>query len=89
MLALDSCAESHCKSCTICNTPRHVLVRCQIDESGKWHFVCPGKCWNSVSGGEIDAKSCMVECVGNTPDAGSVEETLTRIQGKIDTPMDH
>lgn len=58
MSSLKSSVESHGKSCTICNTARHILVRCQIDESGKWHFVCPGKCWNSVSGGEIDAKSC-------------------------------
>lgn len=48
--------HSHNKPCTLCQTPRPVLVRCQIDESGKWHFVCPGKCWKSVSGGEIDAK---------------------------------
>jgi hypothetical protein len=31
-----------------------VLVRCQIDESGQWHFVCPGACWKRVSGGVID-----------------------------------
>lgn len=42
------------KPCTLCNTPRDVLVRCQIDESGIWHFVCPGACWKSVSGGVID-----------------------------------
>lgn len=42
------------KPCTICGTPRDVLVRCQIDETGQWHFVCPGKCWKSVSGGVID-----------------------------------
>lgn len=46
----------HDKPCTICGTPRSVLVRCQIDESGMWHFVCPGKCWTSVSGGVEDAK---------------------------------
>ncbi|KAK4499076.1 hypothetical protein PRZ48_009588 [Zasmidium cellare] len=44
------------KPCTICNTPKDVLVRCQIDETGKWHFVCPGACWRSVSGGEEDAR---------------------------------
>lgn len=48
--------ESHNKPCTICHTPRPVLVRCQIDESGKWNMVCPGKCWQSVSGGVEDAK---------------------------------
>ena len=47
---------NHDKPCTICETPRPVLVRCQIDESGKWYFVCPGKCWQSVSGGVEDAK---------------------------------
>lgn len=47
---------SHDKPCTLCATPRSVLVRCQIDETGKWHFVCPGKCWHSVSGGVEDAR---------------------------------
>ncbi|KAK5175906.1 uncharacterized protein LTR77_001046 [Saxophila tyrrhenica] len=45
---------SHSKPCTLCSTPRDVLVRCQIDESGQWHFVCPGSCWKRVSGGVID-----------------------------------
>lgn len=44
------------KSCTICSTPRPVLVRCQIDDTQTWHFVCPGACWKSVSGGVEDAK---------------------------------
>ena len=44
------------KECTLCHTPRGVLVRCQIDESGTWNFVCTGKCWKSVSGGLEDAK---------------------------------
>lgn len=44
----------HRKPCTLCSQPRDVLVRCQIDETGKWHFVCPGSCWKSVSGGVID-----------------------------------
>ncbi|CAC9892480.1 hypothetical protein D6D02_09168 [Aureobasidium pullulans] len=44
------------KNCTLCSTPRDVLVRCQIDESAKWHFVCPGACWKSVSGGVEDAR---------------------------------
>lgn len=48
--------SGHEKLCTLCNTPRHVLVRCQIDETGIWHLVCPGTCWRSVSGGEEDAK---------------------------------
>ncbi len=45
---------AHRKPCTLCNTRRPVLVRCQIDSSGIWHFVCPGACWRGVSGGEID-----------------------------------
>lgn len=44
------------KECTLCHTLRQVLVRCQIDETQQWHFVCPGKCWKSVSGGVEDAK---------------------------------
>ncbi|KAK6443544.1 hypothetical protein LTR95_000371 [Oleoguttula sp. CCFEE 5521] len=47
-------ALSHQKKCTLCEAPRDVLVRCQIDSSGQWHFVCPGKCWKSVSGGIVD-----------------------------------
>lgn len=43
------------KSCTLCSQPQPVLVRCQIDATGAWHFVCPGHCWRSVSGGTIDA----------------------------------
>ena len=43
------------KPCTLCSKPQPVLVRCQIDASGTWHLVCPGKCWTSVSGGTIDA----------------------------------
>ncbi|KAL9532343.1 hypothetical protein SMMN14_04805, partial [Sphaerulina musiva] len=44
------------KPCTLCHTPRPVLVRCQIDDSGTWHMVCPGNCWKSVSGGMEDAR---------------------------------
>ncbi|KAM0693881.1 hypothetical protein Q7P36_006005 [Cladosporium allicinum] len=87
--------ESYRKNCTLCNKPRDVLVRCQIDpktpipapapkstsaststspsdpendsndtktttprppqlKPGAWHFVCPGSCWQRVSGGVID-----------------------------------
>ena len=60
--------SSYRKPCTLCHTPRDVLVRCQIDASiavdedtpptltkpGAWHFVCPGSCWKRVSGGVID-----------------------------------
>ncbi|EME38450.1 hypothetical protein DOTSEDRAFT_48665 [Dothistroma septosporum NZE10] len=41
--------------------PRPVLVRCQIDETGSWNFVCPGACWRSVCGGEEDARGMEKE----------------------------
>lgn len=44
----------HRKPCTICSTPRDVLIRCQIDSTSTWHFVCPGSCWGAVSGGVVD-----------------------------------
>lgn len=44
----------HSKPCTLCGKRRDVLVRCQIDDTGKWHFLCVGKCWQQVSGGKID-----------------------------------
>jgi hypothetical protein len=44
----------HSKPCTLRQRPRDVLVRCQIDETKKWHFVCKGKCWQQVSGGSAD-----------------------------------
>ncbi len=46
--------NDHRKACTLCGKLCDVRVRCQIDETGKWHLVCPGKCWNEVSGGGID-----------------------------------
>ena len=45
--------SAHSKPCTVCQNPRDVLIRCQIDDSRRWHFVC-GKCWRDVSGGEVD-----------------------------------
>lgn len=44
----------HSKPCTLCHMKRDVLIRCQIDETETWHFVCPGTCWKKVSGGQID-----------------------------------
>jgi hypothetical protein len=44
----------HSKPCSLCATRRDVLIRCQIDGSGKWYFVCTGKCWKDVSGGVVD-----------------------------------
>lgn len=46
--------EKGSKPCSICQRPRNVLIRCQIDATQKWHFVCTGKCWNEVSGGKVD-----------------------------------
>ena len=44
----------HRKECDLCHNPKDVLVRCRIDETQKWYFVCTSKCWKEVSGGEID-----------------------------------
>lgn len=44
----------HRKPCTLCGRLQDVRIRCQIDETGTWHFVCPGKCWRQVSGGVVD-----------------------------------
>ncbi|TKX24642.1 hydrolase-like protein 2 [Elsinoe australis] len=45
---------AHRKQCTLCGTPRDVLIRCQVDDTNKWHMICPGKCWQDVSGGVED-----------------------------------
>jgi len=42
------------KSCDLCHEPNDVLVRCQIDATTTWRFICPRKCWKNVSGGVID-----------------------------------
>ena len=42
------------KPCDLCHALNDVLIRCRTDETLKWHFVCPAKCWKRVSGGEID-----------------------------------
>ena len=47
-------SSKYSKPCDICQTPKDVLIRCQIDETAKWHFVCTGKCWREVSGGKVD-----------------------------------
>lgn len=49
------------KPCTLCSTPRSILVRCQIDASQTWNFVCPGACWKAVSGGVEDARDVEKE----------------------------
>ncbi|KAF2155234.1 hypothetical protein K461DRAFT_266533 [Myriangium duriaei CBS 260.36] len=53
-MARSSSPSAHRKPCTLCHTPRDVLIRCQIDDTGTWHMVCPGKCWQDVSGGVDD-----------------------------------
>lgn len=45
------------KNCDLCREPNDVLVRCQIDDTATWHFICPKKCWKVVSGGVIDGSS--------------------------------
>lgn len=42
------------KSCDLCKKPRDVLVRCRIDDTLQWHFICTGTCWKRVSGGVVD-----------------------------------
>ena len=46
--------SSYRKQCDLCQVPKDVLVRCRIDETLEWHFVCTSRCWKQVSGGEID-----------------------------------
>lgn len=41
------------KSCTLCDRPVDVLIRCTIDVSKVWNMVC-GTCWKKVSGGVVD-----------------------------------
>lgn len=41
------------KPCDVCQRERDLLVRCTVDESGKWVMVC-GTCWRGVSGGVVD-----------------------------------
>jgi hypothetical protein len=41
------------KPCDICSRQVDLLIRCQIDESKSWKMTC-GKCWNHVSGGQVD-----------------------------------
>lgn len=60
-LQVDSKAQKRSKSpsayrkpCDLCHTPNDVLVRCQIDQTCSWHFVCTKKCWKHVSGGIED-----------------------------------
>jgi hypothetical protein len=47
----------HSKPCDLCHRSRDVLIRCQIDETKQWHFVCTGKCWKDVSVGNQDGSS--------------------------------
>jgi len=41
------------KPCTLCDKPRDLLIRCQVDTTGKWHMAC-GRCWMRESGGQVD-----------------------------------
>ena len=42
------------KPCDLCHAPNDVLVRCSIDNTPVWYFVCTKNCWKKVSGGVID-----------------------------------
>ena len=42
------------KPCDLCHAPNDVLVRCRIDDTCAWYFVCTKKCWTKVSGGVVD-----------------------------------
>jgi len=54
-VALTPAGDPGSKKCTMCQKPRNVLIRCQIDDTGKWNFLCPGKCWRLASdGGHVD-----------------------------------
>jgi hypothetical protein len=45
---------SHSKPCFLRQRPRDVLIRCRVDETKRWVFVCTSKCWREVSGGRPD-----------------------------------
>jgi len=49
--------DAHRKSCDICSEKKNVLIRCQYDQTGVWHLICVGKCWQNVSGGKDDGDS--------------------------------
>ena len=42
------------KPCDLCQIPNNVLVRCRIDGTSIWYFVCTKGCWKRVSGGTVD-----------------------------------
>lgn len=111
--------ESYRKKCTLCNKPRDVLVRCQIDPNtpiptpapstspsnpddptpesvttpslkpGAWHFVCPGSCWQRVSGGVIDGdlaegrRGYRYGGMWKNKHAGASAKVPRRLRGKL------
>lgn len=42
------------KPCDLCHAQNDVLIRCCIDDTSAWYFVCGRNCWKKVSGGVID-----------------------------------
>jgi hypothetical protein len=46
-------AEASFRPCHLCAGAHPLLVRCRMDASGAWRFVC-GRCWVTVSGGGTD-----------------------------------
>ncbi|KAF2683795.1 hypothetical protein K458DRAFT_452485 [Lentithecium fluviatile CBS 122367] len=67
------------KPYTLCSTPRSILVRCQVDSTQQWHFVCPGACWKSVSGGVEDARGMQDIALGiDVAECGRIEAPMDR-----------
>lgn len=42
------------KPCDLCHALNDVLVRCKIENTAVWYFVCTKNCWKKVSGGVVD-----------------------------------
>ena len=42
------------KPCDLCHALNDVLVRCRIENTAVWYFVCTKNCWKKVSGGVVD-----------------------------------
>lgn len=45
------------KPCDLCHALNDVLVRCKIENTAVWYFVCTKNCWKKVSGGVSDGSS--------------------------------
>jgi hypothetical protein len=70
------------KPCSLCGRRRNVLIRCQIDSTKKWHFICTGKCWKQVSGGRIEGDADHREYKYGGMWKNKHEYVSARIKGK-------